>query len=241
MLQIITSPDTQSQQPPAIVRTVLASGTATPTPDLHGFQKRFTKEPVLAQHGVGIAEACHGGGIMTVRQAIRKLLPEGWTVYSRPGVLLGLNTHYSCKGGKPWTTALQHALRNVGFHGAIYWGSNDMTVWVPAATPPDLSGYEPASLKAHAPQDNQLTVGHAGKIVATAPKDATAVQTTAPLPIPSLAGATPVFLLPKGTMLLTDIQKWARQSGWAVDWQVPEDWQQLNTSSFSGNFQEAVS
>ena len=230
--------------PPAIVRTILASGTATPTPDLHGFQKRFTKEPVLAQHGVGIAEVCHGGGIMTMRQAIQKLLPEGWTVYSRPGVLLGLNTHYSCKGGKPWTTALQHAIRNVGFHGAIYWGPNDMTVWVPAASPessPDLSGYKPVALKPHIVREDTLTVGRGGKIVASLSQDTATMQTTAPLPSPSLSGATPVFLLNKGDLILTDLQKWAKQSGWTVIWQVPEDWQVPNTTSFSGDFQKAVS
>jgi hypothetical protein len=48
-------------------------------------------------------------------------------------------------------------------------------------------------------------------------------------------------VLTKGRLILTELQKWAAQSGWTVVWQVPEDWQVPNTTTFSGDFQKAVS
>ena len=57
---------------------------------------------------------------------------------------------------------------------------------------------------------------------------------------PANLTAQPVFVLTKGRLILTELQKWAAQSGWTVVWQVPEDWMVPNTTTFTGDFQQAV-
>jgi hypothetical protein len=254
-----------------------------PTPDLAGFQEALSIEPVLAQHGVGIAGLCHESPAVPVslEQALKALLPEGWKVYTKPGVLLGLDTTYSCKGGKPWTTALREALNNVGLHGAIWWGPNILTLWVPTqpkAEMPNLSGYQPAELRANTPplppksspisdHSGALTVGPGGEVISLAPGSGLDSATRQPAddagdqaiplsprtgnapvadPMPSIRAGkpiafTPVWTLKKNMLIAAELTRWARQSGWTVVWQVPEDWQVPNTTTFSGDFQQAVS
>ncbi len=104
----ITAPD----QPPAIVQQVQQ-------PDLQGFQKTLSVEPVLAQHGQGEAGSCKGGGFTTLGAALQAILPEGWTVYTKPGVLLGVQVQYRCDQ-KPWTDVLREVIHKdglVGFQG----------------------------------------------------------------------------------------------------------------------------
>jgi hypothetical protein len=58
--------------------------------------------------------------------------------------------------------------------------------------------------------------------------------------VPTNLAAQPVFVLTKGRLILTELQKWAAQSGWTVVWQVSEDWMVPNTTMFNGDFQQAV-
>lgn len=58
---------------------------------------------------------------------------------------------------------------------------------------------------------------------------------------PGLQSATPVFLLKQGDPIRTDLQKWAKQSGWTVVWHVPKDWIIPHNTTYYGNFQTAVS
>jgi len=181
MFQIVTSPDMPSHQPSAIVRTAPVPH----MPDLHEFRKRLIKESALAQHGVGITSPCHESPVAPVplERALKALLPEEWKIYTKPGVLLGLDTTYSCKGGKPWTTALREAMNNVGLHGAAWWGPDILTLWVPTqpkVETPKLSGYRRAELRTNAAplpakshpasdRDGELTVGPEGGLFPLAP------------------------------------------------------------------------
>jgi len=283
-------------QPAPLMRTASAAGadlTQTPgggmvppasTPDLAGFQEALSIEPILAQHGVGIAGLCRESPATPVplEQALKALLPEGWKVYTKPGVLLGLDTTYSCKGGKPWTTALREALNNVGLHGAVWWGPNILTLWVPAQPKvemPNLSGYRPAELPTNtAPlpptsspisdRNGVLTVGPGGELIPLAPgsgsnsvnrkseadagEDQTIPMSLGPGNAPvaddmrSITVSkpilfTPIWTLKKDALIAAELTRWAKQSGWTVVWQVPEDWQVPNTTTFSGDFQKAVS
>lgn len=142
----ITAPD----QPPAIVQQVQQ-------PDLQGFQKTLSVEPVLAQHGQGEAGSCKGGGFTTLGAALQAILPEGWTVYTKPGVLLGVQVQYRCDQ-KPWTDVLREVIHKDGLHGAVWWGSKDLTLWpapVHAWTlpqpKPDLHGFRKAQIEKDVP------------------------------------------------------------------------------------------
>ena len=223
----ITVPD----QPPAIVRQIQQ-------PDLQGFRKTLSVEPVLAQHGQGQAGSCKGGGFTTLGAVLQAILPEGWTVYTKPGVLLGVQVQYQCNQ-KPWTDVLREAIHKDGLHGAVWWGARDLTLW-PApvhswGTPqpkPDLQGFQNAQIRKDVPA--LVTSPKAPDLVSAPP------ATAAPAPAAFTAPLTPVFTLNRGDLILTGLQKWAKQSGWTVIWQVPEDWQVPNTTSFSGDFQKAV-
>ena len=239
MLQIITH---DSINPPAMVASASTqphdrvqfmpiSPSAGPTPPLQGFKPAFTIQPILAEHGTGTATPTSTHGEGTAAQAIQKILPYGWRVYTKPetNVFLGSPILYNGHG-KSWIVALKSVLKQSGLHGAIWWGPRILTLWPAPALPtyqptPHLRGYKQTRLR--------VTVDH--PVASNLVQGVNPSQSTAPLP-----ETTPVFLLPKGTMLLADIRKWATQSGWAVDWQLPEDWQQLNTSTFTGNFQAAV-
>ena len=263
MLQIITH---DSINPPAMVASASAqprdrvqllpiSPSAGQIPALQGFKSAFTIQPILAEHGTGTAAPTSTHGEGTAAQAIQKILPYGWRVYTKPetNVFLGSPILYNGHG-KSWIAALKSVLKQSGLHGAIWWGPRILTLWPAPALPtyqptPHLLGYKQTHLR--------VTVDHPGTSTILQGTDhslgATPLvpsSTKASLPTraqlgdraqPVLLGLTPVFLLNQGDLILTDLQKWAAQSGWTVVWQVPEDWQVPNTTTFSGDFQKAVS
>uniref|UniRef100_E6QGN2 Toxin co-regulated pilus biosynthesis protein Q C-terminal domain-containing protein n=1 Tax=mine drainage metagenome TaxID=410659 RepID=E6QGN2_9ZZZZ len=212
-----------------------------PSPSLHGFQKVLTIQPVLAQHGKGPDTACKGGRVITtLGSALQHILPTGWTVYAKPGIEVRFPAQYQCNG--PWTGTLRDVLQKSGLHGAIWWGPRIVTLWPAPVLPtyqptPHLRGYKQTHLR--------VTVDHPGASTPSVNYSTEASPLTKAQPVlmgqAPLHGATPVFLLNQGDLILTDLQKWAKQSGWTVVWQVPEDWQVPNTTTFSGNFQKAVS
>ena len=231
MLQIITH---DSINPPAMVASASAqprgrvqllpiSPSAGQIPALQGFKSAFTIQPILAEHGTGTAAPTSTHGEGTAAQAIQKILPYGWRVYTKPetNVFLGSPILYNGHG-KSWIVALKSVLKQSGLHGAIWWGPRILTLWPAPALPTyqstsHLLGYK----QTHASPPTRAQPGDRAQ--------------------PVLLGLTPVFLLNQGDLILTDLQKWAKQSGWTVIWQVPEDWQVPNTTTFSGNFQKSVS
>nr|WP_297498803.1 toxin co-regulated pilus biosynthesis Q family protein [Ferrovum sp.] len=250
MFQIITAPNSITT-PPAISA---ATRTVEPKPVLKGFQKVFTHVPVLAQYGAGLATTCHGGGPMSLLHALHRLLPYGWTVYTKPGTLLRLDTRYSCHGVQPWSTSLQTALKRMGFHGALYWRSKILTIWAPNPGPwtvrhsSHLNGFHAVVLNASTLSNpalaNPKTMNARTK---TVPVKATTLtiqsietQTQSVKQRIRSLHFTPVFTLNSGNLIFSELQKWAKTSGWKVIWQVPEDWQVPNTTTFSGDFQKAV-
>jgi len=258
MLQIITH---DSINPPAMVASALAqprdrvqflpiSPSAGQIPFLQGFKSAFTIQPILAEHGTGTAAPTSTHGEGTAAQALQKILPYGWRVYTKPetNVFLGSPTLYNGHG-KPWIIALKSVLKQSGLHGAIWWGPRIVTLWPAPVLPtyqptPHLRGYKQTHLLATVdhPGASTPSVNHSTKVSPRLIKPKPVLMGLTPLQGETpLAGATPVFLLNQGDLILTDLQKWAKQSGWTVVWQVPEDWQVPNTTTFSGNFQKAVS
>jgi hypothetical protein len=242
MFQVVL-PESVPSTPPAIERRIeiRPDGTrpGSPSPDLDGFTQQLVVQPVLAQYGNGldIPSRRLKTGTPTIRQALRETLPGNWKVYTKPGVSLDLPVAIPNRvTHEPWTQALHHILESAGLHGALYWGPQVLTVWAPPphrvpasfSVPPDLKGFQQV-LNTGAPVSQGEAVASWSSAAAS------------PMPASSLAGAAPVFVLNQGDLILTDLQKWARQSGWTVIWQVPEDWQVPNTTTFSGDFQQAVS
>ncbi|WP_437559405.1 toxin co-regulated pilus biosynthesis Q family protein [Acidithiobacillus sulfuriphilus] len=230
-------------------------------PHLKGFTQALEIQPVLAVHGSGTAglpERLHPGAHW-IRSVLRDTLPTGWKVYVKSGVSLDVPVIISPQDAKKsWTAVLRSSLRDAGLHGAVWWGQKILTLWTPpvvlkpktAIPSPDLSGYHPAKIAPGAPMAATPTAMSGAAPQAGAPSSASALPAhfhlgaptseSAEIATPSLTGATPVFLLNQGDLILTDLQKWAKQSGWTVIWQVPEDWQVPNTTTFSGDFQKAV-
>ncbi|MHB1494996.1 MAG: toxin co-regulated pilus biosynthesis Q family protein [Acidithiobacillus sp.] len=263
MLQIITH---NSINPPAMVATVSGqprgrvqflpiSPSAGQIPALQGFKSAFTIQPILAEHGTGTAALTSTHGEGTAAQAIQKILPYGWRVYTKPetNVFLGSPILYNGHGNS-WIVALKSVLKQSGLHGAIWWGPRILTLWPAPALPtyqptPHLLGYKQTHLRVTVDHPGTSTIlqGTAHSLGATplVPSSAEASLPTRAQPgdraQPALLGLTPVFLLNQGDLILTDLQKWAKQSGWTVVWQVPEDWQVPNTTTFSGDFRKSVS
>ena len=249
MLQIITSPDTQSQQPPAVVRSIAASGplarpmpvpaldSAPAQPELQGFHKAFSIQPILAQHGVANPVACHARGVGSLARALEKIAPQGFSVYQKPGAGMGMPVQYTCNG-RPWPAVVKGLLKQIGAHGAIWWDNHILTLW-PAPLLPTFPAHPP---KPNLQGSTLTAISETKGAIARTPTAAFVPisQDDETIPAPSLSGATPVFVLNRGDLILTDLREWAKQSGWTVIWQVPEDWQVPNTTTFSGDFQKAV-
>ncbi|MBU2834789.1 hypothetical protein HF673_03060 [Acidithiobacillus thiooxidans] len=185
----------------------------------------WTPLPTLSQEGTGFVQtnSSFGKG-MNIKDALRLILPEGWKVYAKPGISGGIAVTWKARN-QPWTVPLRIVLGQSGLIGTVNWPHQALLLRVrpePAVKPLDTKGYtswnSQSSLPAHF---------HEGPVV--------------PVAAPSLSGVTPVFILNRGDLILPDLQKWAKQSGWTVVWQVPEDWQVPNTTTFSGDFQKAVS
>ncbi|WP_248885916.1 toxin co-regulated pilus biosynthesis Q family protein [Acidithiobacillus acidisediminis] len=234
--------------PPAI--TVSAP---PPGPDLSGFRKSLETQPTLAVHGFGVAHAAKNlrKGTVTVRAALRQTLPAGWKVYSKPGVSLQFPIVVMGSMVKEhWTQALREELRQAGLHGALWWNQQILTLWTPpvervpvtVSAAPKLAGYQQEKLSPASAMPQQVTepLPSSGHLSESLPPNFH-VGPASVVAMPSLAGASPVFVLNRGDLILTDLEKWAEQSGWTVVWQVPEDWTVPNTTTFSGGFRKAVS
>lgn len=212
-------------------------------PDLKGYIKAMTKVPTLVQKGSGYAVPCHGGGTMSMSKAFYQIMPEGWSMYAKPGLVMSVPVTYACKG-RPWTEVMAAILKNNGYAGAVWWGYNVLTLKPHPASMPAVVGQSPIAVSAPVPASD----ANPAPDPVSMPSSPSPTQTTMPLdagrtrttPSTFSIAATPVFLLNKGDLILTDLQQWAEQSGWVVVWQIPEDWEVPNTTTFSGDFQKAV-
>ena len=245
MFQFVVPP--QAVTPPAMVAQVQSP--PPPAPDLSGFQKQLQVQPVLAQHGFGDPAAVHRlqRGTVSFRAAVRDSLPDGWQLYAKPGVTLRLPIVVSGAMTKEsWTQVLREELREAGLHGAIWWDQQILTVWpAPARSAPARSAPAQEVSVPRVTDTVPKLQGFSRESLVRDPHAATSLpsagagQDSIPLPMPPKLSAIPVFTLTKGQLILTDLQQWAGQSGWTVVWQVPEDWEVPNTTSFSGNFQQS--
>ncbi len=199
--------------------------------DAKGYTAWKQPVPTVSQQGAGFASENTSFGVgLPVKSALEMILPKGWHIYAKPGVSGDAPVTWKAKD-EPWTIPLTAVLRQAGLNAVVNWPHQALMISVrPVPNTPALNtkGY---------------TAWAAG--VPTA-KDTSGLPSNfhvgpTKMVSPPLQGVTPIFALNQGDLILTDLQKWAKQSGWTVVWQVPEDWQVPNTTTFSGNFQKSVS
>jgi len=148
MYQFIVPPE----NPPAIVSPAPVSccKPKIPDPDLSGYRKSLEVQPVLEQHGFGMAHRSERlqRGTVNFMWALWETLPAGWTVYAKPGVTLDLPIVVTGSMTRErWTQALKEEVRQAGLHGALWWGQRIVTLWAPkpisfypSKNSPDFSG-----------------------------------------------------------------------------------------------------
>jgi hypothetical protein len=194
--------------------------------DLKGYAQWKSPTRTLEMVGYGLAEPRSSyGSALPLKDALQLILPDGWQVYAKTGVSGDFPVTWKAVN-QPWTQTLREVLRQSGLIGTVNWPHEALLLRVkptPATPPLNTKGYTAWN---NASSSAGKWNGSGDMAAASAP---------------SLAGSTPVFLLNRGDLILTDLQKWAKQSGWTVVWRVPEDWQVPNTTTFSGDFQKAVS
>lgn len=218
------SPSLEGQSPPVIGSSPMPSDSQSGMSDLHGYAQWSAPQTTLEQTGYGVAHKRSSfGNAIPLKDALPLIMPHGWEVYAKTGVMGSTPVTWKAHHVE-WTHTLKGVLRQAGLIATINWSHQALLLRVkpvPAVKPLDTKGYtswgESSSLPANF---------HEGAAV--------------PVSSPSLAGATPVFILNQGDLILLDLKKWAKESGWKVVWQVPEDWTVPNTTTFSGNFQTAV-
>ena len=223
---------------PPSPQAAASSATAVAPLSLKGYAQ--WKSPAKTLESVGYGMAASGssyGTNLPLKDALRLILPQGWHVYAKSGVSGSVPVTWKAKS-TPWTDPLRNVLRQSGLEATVNWPHQAVLLRVQPvhkAAPLSTKGYtawnHSSSDDSGAPLPENFHVGHAGH---------GAEDFSVPT-VPSLANATPIFLLNQGDLILTDLQKWAKQSGWTVIWQVPEDWQVPNTTTFGGDFQKAVS
>ncbi|MDA8153093.1 MAG: toxin co-regulated pilus biosynthesis Q family protein [Acidithiobacillus sp.] len=184
------------------------------------------------------------GRIMPLQRALFHIVPEGWQTHISKYISPTIPVTWH-KG--LWTTSLNRMAKSDAWVAHINFEKRsiliDPTPELLVGIPGISNAKEPL---ATVPSNSTITdvampQQSNGEIAKGHNIGETTISSTGNLPINSLAHATPVFILNRGDLILTDLQKWAKQAAWTVIWQVPEDWQVPNTTTFSGDFQKAVS
>lgn len=155
-------------------------GAAPEKPDLQGYQRAFTHTPALIEKGAGIAWPCHGSGQGTLSKVLYRLLPPGWTLYTKPGTLLDILTYYDCHSS-PWTVPLRQVLHREGYTGTLWWGYNVLSI-----------SPRPALTATATPVPSVPPVIQPGGPMIPANSTPAMVQTTDPLPKPAIIQADPL-------------------------------------------------
>jgi hypothetical protein len=147
---------------------------------MNGYVQAFKKVPVLAENGAGIAPTCQGGGSAPLNDALYKLMPEGWSLYAKPGTLLNLPVWYSCHDN-PWTSVVAQVLKRSGYEGTIWWGYDMLTIAPRPMRPmPSIAGVKPSTATATPPVVSTVTMPDpAPSYTVSSPVDP--AQTTDPL------------------------------------------------------------
>jgi hypothetical protein len=253
--------------PPAPLPSVAQNPVVPQSPpiNLKGYSEVVNRAPHLIQSGVANPTSCNGfSHSMPMKDALKAILPEGWKVYAKNGVNVGIPVSYTCEHDITWTQAVNSMMDQTGLQGHIHWDRDILTVnyypipvgvAVPVSNKPlstsqgFVSSKLPLAIKhvASTAAKNSGTTGlnkkwfHVGKAVYTTTKSASANTTPASYhAVNPLAHAIPVFVMRKGDLILTDLQKWGTQSGWTVVWKLSRDWIVPSTTSFTGSFKTSV-
>ena len=227
-LPVVTAGNSTSS---TAVNPMVAPAAVPPSPlNTAGYAVWKAPVPTVSQEGFGYASRNTSFGTgLPVKAALEMILPKDWHVYAKPGVSSSTPVTWKSRN-EIWITPLTAVLRQAGLNAVVNWPHQALLLSVrPISKTPalDTKGYTHWSASA-LPANFHVGKGHEDFAVPSTPSS-------------PLQNATPVFLLNQGDLILTDLQKWAKQSGWTVIWQVPEDWQVPNTTTFGGDFQKAVS
>ena len=225
--------------PPSHPSAVKTPVTPQATPiNLHGYSEVVNRAPHLIQSGVASPSSCNGfSHSMPLKDALKAVLPEGWKVYAKNGVDVGVPVSYTCKDSITWTQAVNSIMAQIGLQGHVHWNQNVLTVNyypIPKGLATPVAVVSP-SAKTKSLSGLNKKWFHVGS--STVVPETSASYTPAANP---LAGAIPVFVMNRGNLVLTDLQKWGTQAGWTVVWQLTSDWVVPNNASFTGNFPKAV-
>lgn len=208
--------------------------------NLRGYSEVVNRAPHLIESGVASPSSCSGfSHSMPLKDALKAVLPEGWKVYAKNGVDVGIPVSYTCKDSITWTQAVNSIMDQTGLQGHVHWNQNVLTVNyypIPKGLPTPVAKVLPAtgSEKLSGMNKKWFHVGASTTIPETS-------ASYTPVTANPLAGAIPVFVMSRGNLVLTDLQKWGAQAGWTVVWQLTSDWVVPNNASFTGNFPQAVS
>ncbi len=222
---VVTAGSTDSESVDNVPTVVAPSAVQHSPLNTTGYAAWKTPVPTVSQEGYGTASrnTSFGNGL-PVKSALEMILPEGWRIYAKPGVDGSAPVTWKSNNDR-WTIPLTTVLRQSGLNAVVNWPHQALLLSVrPIHKSPalDTTGYTAWHKSGNSSLPANFHVGNA-------------VQSTIPL-----QGVSPIFLLNQGDLILTDLQKWAKQSGWAVVWQIPEDWSVPNTTAFNGSFKSAV-
>ena len=263
-----SAPATPTAKPShGATQAVIAPEQSTkPLPAIEKVKSADTNCEGLTQAGHGSPTPIPGadGHFLPLESAIHTIAPMGWSVHLGPYISPSLPVTWH-KG--PWTDSLQRLVSGEGMCASVDWGNRTVSIQASASLlvgtsndAPIVPGAEQqaktsALLETTKSEKTTRSTAnssnfHWGKAEPDAAKATmhtpaggitlSATSILANKPVKPIA-FTPTWSLAKGTLIATELKQWARQSGWTVVWQVPEDWQVPNTTTFSGDFQKAVS
>lgn len=231
-LQINPQLESAAAAPLASATPSAGSSVAAAPLSVSGYAQWKAPARTLEQMGSGYAESRSSfGDALPISKAVHLILPQGWRVYAQKGVSGAITVTWHAHHVS-WLVPLREVLRQSGLIGTVNWPHQALLLRVrpmPKVPPLRVKGYtrwgssSSANSSVHSGLPSSFHVGRS-KI----------------LPLPSLSQVVPVFSLQAGRLIEPQLRSWAKQSGWKVIWQLPEDWQVPNTTTFTGDFQQAV-
>jgi hypothetical protein len=121
------------------------------------------------------------------------------------------------------------------------YGSPPPSAALPPAPPPVAQSYSSPGFAMAAPVPAPTPVA----VIRAVPGVAPAGLHEAPIPAPAAPPPPPpppepVWILASGTLMSKDLQAWAPEAGWQVQWQFPRDFVVPATTTLRGQFPEVV-
>ena len=172
------------------------------------------------------------GRDVTLEDALRQILPNGWSAYSDQDMPLEQRVNWS--GNRTWPYVLHGLISDLDMRASIDWKNREIMFFVPAPketlTVP-VAGAQGVEVRKVAPEQPTAAaqpVAAAPAIAAAAAAPAPAVQAAAPAASPKVAAqvsAEPkieqkevVWTLSPDLMLRENLRRWAAAVNWTLVW-----------------------